>query len=398
VPLPSWRPLGFYPEAIRGAALVVLAVLMLRHHSKQTLGTNNLFRVAAKLPPTLLAAAPVTANPLARHDYWTGVTVDGNAFLRPLPHHWPVEEMLDEVARAVDRQDPQHVRPYRIGYVTDLCEFMSREFAYFKLVQMRLLGPLEFYTLNRPTSAGPAVPQSLLDADFLILKTGAIAKPVLAYIPEVRALQAFVDALTADHYRRLRATGFTLLKRYDLPDGSEGSVWQSPSMPPSSVRLLPRMSDAEITEPDHVAVTSFDFGGDRRTVLFQHAEPPPRVSEVRWKGLRLPAGGTLSFGITVHPSSWTQPPQGDGTEFLIDVVDGGRRTNLFRHHLDPQRNAAERCWHDFDIPLPDFEGREVELVLTTLPGPSGDNLFAQGAWSGLRVLPPTQEQASPHNR
>jgi hypothetical protein len=228
VPLPAWRP-GRYLEAGRLAVLVVLAALLMRHHSKLMLGTNNLFRVAYKFPGILWTPSRlITANPLARHDYWTHVTVDGNCFPRPLPHYWPMREMLAEAAAAVDRHDPGHSRQYLIGFVTGYHEYMSRELAYLKLRQMRRLGGLELVTPTCPASAGSPLPRSLLDHDFFLLKTGLVYKVAFKGIPEVEALQAFVNSLTTDDYRRLRALRFTLLKRYELPDGSEGTVWQSP--------------------------------------------------------------------------------------------------------------------------------------------------------------------------
>jgi hypothetical protein len=101
--------------------------------------------------------------------------------------------------------------------------------------------------------------------------------------------------------------------------------------------------------------------------------------------VRVPPGAQLEFGITLSPDLWGKPGCGDGVEFVVDAEEGGRRTTLFRRYIDPKNNPADRRWLDCAVPLGQFAGRNVDLVLTTTPGPAGDFSYDHAGWSGLWI-------------
>ncbi len=201
--------------------------------------------------------------------------------------------------------------------------------------------------------------------------------------------QALSDRLCANDYRALRESGFTPLARFDLPDGSEGSVWASTNHKPSETRLLDQLASAKVSCPDLVAVSEFNVGGDSRRVLYHHPAQAPRVSEVRWMGIAIAAGSQLKFGITLDPETWQTGQCGDGVEFVAEVQEGERRSTLFRSYIDPKNHNEERHWIDCAVDLGAYAGKSVDLILTTLPGPAGDVTCDHAGWSGLRIVAPT---------
>jgi hypothetical protein len=174
------------------------------------------------------------------------------------------------------------------------------------------------------------------------------------------------------------------LRRDGLPT-TELTALDGSSLPEGM--LFGSLGTVEMAPPSCAGLSQFWVGSDRRLVLFQHASRPPAVTEARWRGLRLPPGGTLRFGITLNPALWGKPGCGDGVEFVVAVERGGRRTTVFRRYLDPKNDPADRRWFDCAVPLGRFAGGPVDLVLTTLPGPKGDNAWDHAGWSYLRIDP-----------
>lgn len=222
LPLPLPGPVGKRVGTVRTVVLAALAVTLLLEYSEQRLGTRNLVRVARRTPLVLSSFGRWTANPMSDDEYWRVKYVDGNVPSLPYPHNWPVAEMVQQIADSMALCPPR--RPLQILYFTGAYEWMSDELARYQLKRMRLQDTLrlcQLYTF--PEDRTPS--QILADYDFVILKTGRAMKNEIYGAPWAEAYQTFVNRLTADGYAVMSESGFKLLKRWDLPDGSEGSVW-----------------------------------------------------------------------------------------------------------------------------------------------------------------------------
>lgn len=129
---------------------------------------------------------------------------------------------------------------------------------------------------------------------------------------------------------------------------------------------------------DHVHPRSFTIQGDSRPVLYMH--PSASAASRVW----LPEGARLEFALGVDPGVWDKT--GDGVHFEVDVREGDAVTRLLSAYVDPKSNPADRRWHEHAVDLGPFAGRQVELVLRTLPGESGD--FDWAGWAKPRVILP----------
>jgi hypothetical protein len=75
----------------------------------------------------------------------------------------------------------------------------------------------------------------------------------------------------------------------------------------------------------------------------------------------------------------------EGAEFQVALVpsdSGLPTTTLFRHLLDPSTVARDRGIQHFEVDLP--KGARGQLVLRTLPGPSGNLEWDWTGWSNIR--------------
>jgi hypothetical protein len=223
-PLPATRKPFRVIEAVRSAAVGVMVLALAGVYSANRLGTPNLLRVAWNTPRVAASAGELTCNPLAATKYWDVKSLDGNAAVLPYPHHWPVRDMAMEIRARVD---PAADRSFTVLYCTGAYEWMTDEWLIYELKRLRLLSCVGMVQL-RPPPADKTPEQILADYDFLIIKTGLIAKQNFLTADWYKPLQDFVDQLAQDHYARLHAAGYGLIARYDLPDGSEGTLWQSP--------------------------------------------------------------------------------------------------------------------------------------------------------------------------
>jgi hypothetical protein len=142
-----------------------------------------------------------------------------------------------------------------------------------------------------------------------------------------------------------------------------------------------RVPQLEITVPaggkpdDYVHPRKFDIGGEAREVVYMH--PPAMVTRRMW----LPDAAVLSFAVGIDPEVWSAP--GDGVEFVVELREGGRMTPLFSAYLDPKSNPADRRWVEAQVDLSGYARRDIELVLRTLPGASGDHDWA--GWASPKV-------------
>ncbi len=136
--------------------------------------------------------------------------------------------------------------------------------------------------------------------------------------------------------------------------------------PEEHVFLL-RFREAEVAAeaPGRVGISSFEIEGERRMVLYVH---PP--SEVRYR-VTPPPRAVLRFGLAVQPEAWS-PDKGDGVLFEVRVGEGAAQRVLLSRYVDPKSNPSDRRWHDIDLDLSAFAGREVVLTFATAGGPSGN--------------------------
>jgi hypothetical protein len=74
----------------------------------------------------------------------------------------------------------------------------------------------------------------------------------------------------------------------------------------------------------------------------------------------------------------------DGMGFKLEIRDGQAIQTLFEAHIDPRNVPADRGGRQIRVDLSRFAGREIELLLSTDPGPGGDARGDFGGWAGLR--------------
>ena len=148
--------------------------------------------------------------------------------------------------------------------------------------------------------------------------------------------------------------------------------WCRPS--PGGIDLAD-LARAEIETPDRqfVSQTVFEIDGQRLPTL--HAHPPSTIR----RRIVVPEGAGLSFSAAMHPSTYNA--KGEGVCFQIQV-DG---QIVFERYLDPKHQADDRGWHDAEVDLSPWAGKEIELALITAPGPSGCIDFCTAGWGKLRL-------------
>lgn len=86
--------------------------------------------------------------------------------------------------------------------------------------------------------------------------------------------------------------------------------------------------------------------------------------------------------MAVDPEVWEK--QGDGVEFQIELKHDLRQQFLITHFVDPKRNPEQRKWNELSIDLSPFGGKEVQIILRTLPGASPD--FDWAGWGHLVIM------------
>jgi hypothetical protein len=130
---------------------------------------------------------------------------------------------------------------------------------------------------------------------------------------------------------------------------------------------------------EYVHRMSVDIAGERRHALFQHPE-----SSVEFPSVRLGARPSLRFGIGINPEAWDRKT--DGVEFRVLLRTAGKLHEVYRRHLDPRGTAADRRWVDESIALHAFARQDVQVILSTGPGPRGSWDFDWSLWSGPALI------------
>lgn len=131
---------------------------------------------------------------------------------------------------------------------------------------------------------------------------------------------------------------------------------------------------AEAVGCERVALTRFTMpqDGDTRPVIFAHA--PARIV----LPLAVPTERTfLWLSPALDPDAWGWG--GDGVTFEVAVAHNGHETLLYHRHLDPA-NGQDRGWQEALIPLDNYRGESIDLVLTTHPGPANNAAADRAGW------------------
>jgi len=123
-----------------------------------------------------------------------------------------------------------------------------------------------------------------------------------------------------------------------------------------------------------VALTEFVMPdtGESRPVIFAHAPAEIAIP------LTVPAERSLLWlSPALDPQAWEWG--GDGVTFAVKVRTAEDEQTLWSHHITPA-NAADRDWQQAFVPLDDYRGQAVELVLITEPGPAGNDAGDRAGW------------------
>ena len=84
----------------------------------------------------------------------------------------------------------------------------------------------------------------------------------------------------------------------------------------------------------------------------------------------------------------------DGVEFLLEIKSGENNIEkLFSTTLNPKEIPADRAGRPFRVDLSQYAGKEVELLFSTDPGPSGKTDWDWGGWAKLRFVAPDKAEA-----
>ncbi|HEX7085071.1 MAG TPA: hypothetical protein VF198_01805 [Vicinamibacterales bacterium] len=132
------------------------------------------------------------------------------------------------------------------------------------------------------------------------------------------------------------------------------------------IALLDRLDAAQkrtnVESPDQFAVGEVTIGGESRRAIL--ALPHSRLI---WQ-VSVPAGGWMEVAFALTPDAWENAEGADGVQFRIGVSDGRIYDELLRQVVDP---ARDRRWFTARLDLAAYEGRTVDVIFNTDPGPPG---------------------------
>jgi hypothetical protein len=112
--------------------------------------------------------------------------------------------------------------------------------------------------------------------------------------------------------------------------------------------------------------------GDTRPVIFAHAP-----AEITFS-IQIPEREAfLWLSPALDPEAWGWG--GDGVTFQVAVQHNGAEEILWTRHLSPN-NPNDLGWHEALLPLDTVLGRQVQLVLRTLPGPDNNTAADRAGW------------------
>jgi hypothetical protein len=361
------------------SACAVLAGIYLQGH----LGSANPLRLVSLIGIVFRPTTEIRTNPVAATPYWDSGVVDGSLVetALPYPSDWKTGEIVNALRDLV--QDREGA-PVSARLLTDY-EWMTGELFRYKLMQAKLNERLQMFQPDFATIRDPRT--VIKDIDILVFKSGNIFKDSFYGLPWAQRSQRIVNELLAGDGALLRQNGFVPYRSFPLPDHTAATIWMA------QVRLTYRnlfdlLGEAEF-EPLkdlYISTSSYLINGDQRTVIYECPRVPPQVTKIKYRNLAVTPTMHLKFGIAIAPDCWG-PDKGDGVDFEIDVVEGGRSRVLFTRYIDPKQNAADRRWFDFDLPLGASGKARVDIHLVTRPGPKGDALYDHAGWSSPTLIP-----------
>ncbi len=149
-----------------------------------------------------------------------------------------------------------------------------------------------------------------------------------------------------------------------------------------AIALLDRLDEAgkrtNVETADQFSVSEVTIGGESRRAIL--ALPHSRLI---WP-VSVPAGGWMEVAFALAPEAWESAEEADGVQFRIGVSDGRIYDELLRQVVDP---ARDRRWFTARLDLTAYEGRTVDVVFNTDPGPPGstNTLNDRAVWGEPRI-------------
>lgn len=139
-------------------------------------------------------------------------------------------------------------------------------------------------------------------------------------------------------------------------------------------------AEIKIRGAGDAGIRNFSIKGDSKKVIFAHP-----LSEISYS-LEIPENAILKFSIGIAENSWGK---GDGTMGEVYIKNGNRETKVFSKFLNPHHKSEDRQWHDYEIDLSGFSGRNIDIIFKTFPCPiaqeEGDYEADWWGWGAPRI-------------
>lgn len=149
----------------------------------------------------------------------------------------------------------------------------------------------------------------------------------------------------------------------------------------NEIDLLALLGEAEqrssVEDPAQFSIEPLSIDGvERRAML---ARPHSRLI---YK-IVVPPDAWFEVAFAMKPETWDLP--GDGAQFRVGISDGRIYDELLRQHVNPKR--GDRRWFTARLDLAAYEGRQVNVILNTDPGPpeSRDRDNDLAVWAEPRI-------------
>ncbi len=143
--------------------------------------------------------------------------------------------------------------------------------------------------------------------------------------------------------------------------------------------FVQNLNTAKIASPQTIPVCeqTVEINSVPRKGIFAH---PP--SEITFS-VHIEPKSLLAFAIGIIPGAWDKIPQ--GVKFDIEIFFDGMTQNIFSRVLQPKRNLGDRGWHNFMVPLEQFSGKDILLILKT-SGSDADLSYCWAIWAGIKIV------------
>jgi hypothetical protein len=129
-------------------------------------------------------------------------------------------------------------------------------------------------------------------------------------------------------------------------------------------------------------------GGKSASGLFQH----PPSNRISYKTVIDPQQPIFEAVASIKTAAQTVS---DGVGFKLEIKSDDVIEPLFSALVNPRDVVADRSGHKIRLDLSRFAGRQVELLFSTNPGPSGNTAADWGGWAHLRFLPIDDKASKP---